>query len=104
MKFYKDLYCEPHLLRKRKVIKWKLKYTNSPLNIYIIIIGQHTDQLEIFHVSFLRQDYYREHPPFIIGIADSKAGAFRVVEQLVKVVYEQTGEANVKQYLLEYKE
>lgn len=103
MKFYKDLYCESHLQHKRKSIKWKLKHTKLQLNIYIIIIGEYGDQLEIFHDSFLRHDYYRDHPPVIIGIADSKEGAFRVVEQLVQVVYEQTGEANIKKYLIDNK-
>ncbi|MFI3200584.1 MAG: hypothetical protein R3Y54_03525 [Eubacteriales bacterium] len=104
MKFLKDLYCETHLRKKRKWIQWKLTHNKFQLNLYIIALGYQTDQLEMMHVSYLRQEYYKKNPPYVVGIADTKEGAFRVVQAMVQEVYERTGTANIKKYLLDNKE
>jgi hypothetical protein len=98
MKFYKKLYIGESIKKPRRVI-WKLRTHAGQLNIYVITAAEGSDQLEFYHSAFLKQKYYRKHPPYIIGIAGGREEALKIVEQITVECYERMQTANLKEYL-----
>lgn len=97
MKFYKYLYIGDTVKEPNK-IKRKLK-RHAGLMIYIICIAQGADQLEIFHSAYLKQKYYRYHPPVIVGIASNYEEAVEIIVRITKECLKKTGGCNLKEYL-----
>ena len=97
MKFYKYLYIGDTIKNLSK-IKWKLKH-HGGVSVYVITIAMGTDQLEIYHSAFLKQKYFRFHPPVIIGIASDYDEAVELVMKITGECIEKTGECDLKQYL-----
>lgn len=97
MKFYKYLYIGDTVKDSAK-IKRKLKL-HAGVMAYVICIAQGTDQLEIYHAAYLKQKYYRYHPPVIIGIAADYDEAVAIVVQITQECLEATGNCNLKEYL-----
>lgn len=97
MKFYKYLYIGDTVKNPAK-IKRKLKLHAGVL-VYVICIARGNDQLEIFHSAYLKQKYYRLHPPVIVGIAGSYEEAVGLIIKITKESLEETGCCNLKEYL-----
>ncbi len=99
MKFYKNLYFGD-TIKKPNQIKRKLKrYAKLP-NIYLVALAKGNDQLEVFHSLLLQQPYYKENSPYIVGIAGNYDEAVSVVCRITKEAVEETGQADLKKYLL----
>lgn len=97
MKFYKYLYIgdtvtDPARIRRRLRL-------HAGVNAYVIAIATGPDQLEIFHAGYLKQKYYRAHPPIIVGIASSQQEAVEIVVQITQECLDATGNCNLKEYL-----
>lgn len=97
MKFYKYLYIGDTVKEPAKV-KRRLKRHAGQL-IYVICIAAGDDQLEIFHSAYLKQKYYRYHPPIIVGIASNYDEAVDIIVQITKECLQTTGGCNLKEYL-----
>lgn len=100
MKFYKNLYCSNNIITKKTKICRKLKRNIGQLNIYIILLGNGTNQLEIIHCAYLQQKYFDKKELFIVGIADGYFEAVLIVQRITEDVVNQTGEAYIKKYLV----
>lgn len=103
MYFFKNLYVGPSIQDPEQV-KRKLLRGEGQFAIYVIAIspsvpGPGSNQLEILHCAYLKQPYYRVHPPFIVGIAASRSEAVEMVRGLVQEAYDHTGSADVRAYL-----
>ena len=98
MYFYKDLYVSPRIHNAGAVIK-KLRKEERQLTVYVLVLAPDTGQVSFMHCMNLRQKYYREHPPFIIGIAQGYTDAMELVRQIVAETYSKTGDVDVKSYL-----
>ena len=103
MYFFKNLYVGPSIQDPEKV-KRKLLRGEGQFTIYVIAIspsipGPGSNQLEILHCAYLKQPYYKAHPPFIIGIAAGRSEAVEMVRNLVQEAYDHTGSADVRAYL-----
>lgn len=103
MYFYKNLYVGPSIQNPEEV-KHKLMIGQGQLTIYVITLsssrpGPGSNQLEIMHCANLKQPYYKEYPPYIIGIAAGISEAVGIVRDLVQESYEKTGSADVRYYL-----
>ena len=72
MKFYKYLYLGDNITNPAK-IKRKLKQ-HAGTTVYVITIAPGPDQLEIFHSAYLKQRYYRYHPPIIVRSEERRVG------------------------------
>ena len=79
MKFYKHLYIGDTVSNPAK-IKRRLRL-HAGVTSYVIALCNGPDQLEIFHGGYLKQKYYRYHPPVIIGIASDHEEAVGIVVQ-----------------------
>lgn len=97
MKFYKHLYIGDTVTNPARV-KWKLKY-HAGTQVYVVSIAPGADQLEIFHAAYLKQRYYRYHPPIIVGIASDYEEAVQIIVQIAQECVEVTGSCNLKEYL-----
>lgn len=97
MKFYKYLYIGDTVKDAAK-IKRKLK-RHAGVGGYVICIAKGDDQLEIYQAAYLKQRYYRYHPPIIVGIATTYDEAVDIVVQITKESLYATGECNLKEYL-----
>lgn len=101
MKFYKHLYCGESVIADKKKICRKLKSNAGQLQIYVITLATDQNQLEIYHCAYLQQKYYKNHPPFIVGIAKGYEEAVALVTKITQEVIEKTGNANIKEYILD---
>lgn len=97
MKFYKYLYIGDTVTEPAKV-KWKLKH-HAGVQAYVITIASGVDQLEIIHSAYLKQRYYRYHPPIIVGIASGYDEAVQIIVKITKECVEAMGNCNLKEYL-----
>lgn len=97
MKFYKYLYIGDTVTDPAKV-KWKLKH-HAGTHVYVVSIAAGADQLEIFHGAYLKQLYYRYHPPIIVGIASNYDEAVDIIIKITQECVDATGTCNLKEYL-----
>ena len=103
MYFYKDLYAGSSIEDPDEV-KRNLLIGKGQFTIYVITLSPSrprpgANQLEILHCALLKTPYYRENPPYIIGIANGKSEAVSVVRDLVQEAYDRTGSGDVRAYL-----
>jgi len=81
-KFYKNLYWDESI-KNRYLVKWKLCHRKKQLTIFCVIRAMNgTDQLEIIHSAFLTQEYYKEHPAYVYGIASGYEEALDIVVRI----------------------
>jgi mannitol/fructose-specific phosphotransferase system IIA component len=98
MKFYQHLYVG-HSIRKPDRVKKKLKrYAKLP-KVYVIAYNSDTKQLEFYHSILLQQWYYKEHAPYIIGIAGNEDEAVELIRQISEEAVSKTGKADLVYYL-----
>lgn len=78
-KFYKNLYWGTSV-KNHSLVKWRLTYGSGQFNIFCIIKSMNdSDQLEIIHCAFLKQQIFRKYPAFVYGIAGSYDEALDIV-------------------------
>lgn len=98
MKFYKNLYLGDTIKNPNKV-KWKLRLGSVQPTIYVIVLSKGRDQMEIYHSGFLRQKYYRKHPPYIIGISSGYEEAVDIVVKIIQEALQASGSPDIKKFL-----
>ena len=98
MRFYNKLYIGSSIARKKRQIVWKLKKKKPMHNIYCIALADRhrKDMLDIFHNVVLKQSYYQENPPYIIGIAGSYTEAVDLILTMLQDAMNQTGTYDVR--------
>lgn len=107
MNWVKDLYTTPTMEKKKIRIKWKINHRAGVLGVYLLIlpVEENNAQLEIINGSCLKQkacySYYNSKKMAIIGIAESQYSANEIVLQIVNESVKNTGDADIKSYLLE---
>lgn len=97
MEFYKNLYIGD-TIRKPDKIKRKLKKYAKLNNVWLIVFSQ-SRQLEIYHCLMLQQYYYKENPPYVVGIAGSQEEACQIICQIAGEAVRKTGHADLAAYL-----
>lgn len=100
MKFYKNLYVGDTIKKPDKIKRKLKKYAKLP-NVYVIAYQQENNQLEIYHSLFMQQWYYKEYPPYIIGIAGSQEEAIDMIRQMTEDALSRTGQADLISYLFD---
>ena len=97
MKFFKYLYIGDTVKEPAKV-KRRLK-RHAGQQIYVIAIAEGNNQLEIYHCAYLKQSYYRYHPPVIVGIASDYEEAVGIIVKITEECLKESGNCNLKEYL-----
>ena len=98
MKFYKNLYVGDTIKDPAKT-KRKLKRYAKLNNVYLITYMAGNRHLEIYHCLMLQQYYYKENPPYIIGIAGSQEEAAQIICRIAEESVSKTGKADLVEYL-----
>ena len=102
MVWYKYLYADESIIRKKEKIKWKIRHNAGQLDMYVITLPQNdSGLLEIISTIELMQKAYPKKDLFIVGIAKGYEQASELACRIVMEVYDKTGEFRVKDYLLE---
>lgn len=98
MRIFKKVYVSPVLFKDRKKILWCLKHHMFMPSVYVITLAKKDDMLEIYHSSLLKQKFYKENPPFVVGIAESHSAAVTMIQEILLDVLKETGGLDVRKY------
>jgi mannitol/fructose-specific phosphotransferase system IIA component len=98
MTFYQHLYVGQSIRKPDRIKKKLKKYAKLP-KVYVIAYNSDTKQLEFYHSILLQQWYYKEHSPYIIGIAGSEEEAVELIRQILEETVRNTGGTDLVAYL-----
>lgn len=102
MKFYKFLYVQEQLEKKKDKIIDKLMQKKVLLSCYVVALSSNPkNQLDIYSSRFLFQPGFPTEDLFVIAIVKSHDDAIEFVEKLVKDVYNETKRTDMRSYILE---
>ncbi|MCR4892197.1 MAG: hypothetical protein K5989_08475 [Lachnospiraceae bacterium] len=104
MIFSKQLYVGAIASKRIGKIKWKLRHGAGMAGTYCITLPSHgSDLLEIYHSGVLKQSYFKDYPPEVVGLAWGYWEALTVVQEILKDVQASTGSFDVRNYFAEEK-
>lgn len=98
MKYYRYLYTSESIKNVDKY-KFRLNTHNGFSSMYVILLSNNNDMLEIMNSIYLKLKYYRKHPQIVIGIAKTYDEALDIVMRIINESMEKTGSPYVKDYL-----
>ena len=102
MKYYYNLYWSAEFEKNKDEIINKLESNTVQLNKYLVVLSDNPrNHLEYFDSVLLQQEILGRRELFVIGIAAGHYGAMEIVESITQEVYTETGEADIRGYLLE---
>ncbi len=99
MKYYRYLYSSDSIKHVDK-LKIKLNLRKGIPGVYILAFGSDSKQLEIINSLYLKLNYYRKHPPVVVGICKSYDEAVDMVIKIVNESYQKTGNCSIRDYLI----
>lgn len=100
LNWYKKLYVGDNAKKKKKQLIRKISMGAGVLDVYLITFATNPqNQLDIFSANELKQKARRRNCPMIVGLCLGRWEAMEMVEMLVQKTYEQTGTANVREWL-----
>ncbi|MDD3367519.1 MAG: hypothetical protein PHP50_01345 [Lachnospiraceae bacterium] len=102
MKFRKELYCS-ETIKNPKLIKWRLQHHVGQPSVYVLVISDGPDQLDIYHSNVLLQPVFRNIPLLVVGIADGYQAALELVQQMTCDAMKETGTCDIKNFLISKK-
>ena len=71
------------------------------MDIYVLVLPEHgSNQLEIYNAALFLQPDFPNDDFFVVGIVRGYEEALELVEEIAGKVYEQTGAADIRTYLL----
>lgn len=98
MKFYKNLYIGDTIKNPEKTRR-KLKRHAKLQNVYVIAYMKESRQLAIYHCGMFQQRFYKDHPPYVIGIAGTKDEAYEIICRIAEEALHKTGNMDLVAYL-----
>ena len=101
MKWYHNLFLGDKIAPKHKQIIRKIKQNKLTPNVYVISFASNPQNLfDIIPAVELMQKGYPTQQIQIVGLAEGKREAFEVTRRIVDETYQNTGNTNVKEYLI----
>ena len=102
MRYYRRLYWGEDLKKKKEKIIRRLNTGKLQRDIYVLVLPEHgSNQLEIYNAALFLQPDFPNDDFFVVGIVRGYEAALELVEEIAGNVYEQTGAADIRTYLLE---
>ena len=102
MRFLKEMYVGKGIKNKHKVM-WKLKHGAGMVDVYVISISNGKDQLDCTLCSYFKQKVIRENVGLVVGLAKGYSEAKELIVSMIEESLQETGSANVKEYILNRK-
>ena len=101
MKYYKYLYLEDGLEKKKDKIIKKLEKNRLQFGVWLIALPENEkNQLEIVDSKNLIQKNYPKEKIFVVGLTRNYEDALELVEKIVQEVYDKTGECDIRTFIL----
>lgn len=100
MTFYRELYCDEDIKKKKKKIIRKIRKNAGQLGVYVIALSKGSDIFDIFHVGMLKQKYFPKEDLHIIGLASSYDMAIKLAANMVMDFFSAYGTWQFKEKLL----
>lgn len=101
MTYYKYLYLEEGLEKKRDKMIDKLERNKLQFGVFLIVLSQNgNNHLELLDSKLLLQKDYPKEDYFVVGIAKDQTGAIEIVEEILQEVYNETKGADIRSYIL----
>lgn len=102
MKYYFDLFLSEGYRQNEKNVIASLEKREFSIDQYLIILlKEGENHLEIFNSILLSQKIYDLNELFVVGIADGLFEAYEIVEKITQEVYNETGNTDIKGYLMQ---
>lgn len=98
MHIFKRVYISPKLIKDKKNLMWRLRHCVFMPSVYVITLAKEQDLLEIYHSSLLKQKYYKENPPYVVGIAESHSVAVSMIQEILLDVLKETGGLDIQKF------
>ena len=98
MHVFKKVYISPAFAKEKKKLIWRLKHRVFMPSVYVIVLAGDKDLLEIYHSTLLKQKYYKENPPYVVGIADSHSAAVTMIQEILLDVLKETGGLDIQKF------
>ena len=97
----RELYLGPTVKEKEKKIKKQLfSRALRPDLLVLMISPSEQEQLEILPAVLFRQKHFPEMQLHIFGLAGGRREAFHLVQEIAEETYRETGDCDMKSYLL----
>lgn len=103
MRFLKEMYVGEGIKNKQKVM-WKLKHGAGMVDIYVISLSNGSDQLDCTKCSYFKQKAIRDSVGIVVGLAKGYSEAQKLIVSMIEESLQETGSANVKEYLINNKQ
>ena len=103
MRFLKEMYVGEGIKNKQKIM-WKLKHGAGMLDVYVISISNGKDQLDCMKCSYFKQKAIRDSVGLVVGLAKGYSEAQKLMVSMIEESLQETGSANVKEYLMRCKQ
>ena len=103
MYFYRNLYFSPLITNPGKAVSSLRRGDLNP-TLFVIMLSRSPQAGVSGRVEFcssinLLQKYYKDNPPYIIGIARGYQDSIETVRQIIQETWEKTGTVDVQSYL-----
>ena len=99
MRFLEEMYVGEGIKNRHKIQR-KLKRGVGMVDVYVISISNGSDQLECMKSAYFKQKAIRDSVGMIVGLAKGYSQAQRLIVSMIEEVVRETGNANVKEYIL----
>lgn len=104
MRFHNHLYMNQRARKSKNRIIHKLKKGTVIWNLYVLAFpAGKNNQLEIYPSAVLQHPVYQNKQPYIIGFAYGYEQALQLIKEITEEVYEQTGDCNIREYVVSQK-
>lgn len=101
MNWYEKLYIGKNAKKKASAYIQKIEEGRFPFQVYLITLASGTtDQMEIMEARNLKFWYTRKKCPLIVGLAQGKAEALEVLQQITEDVLNRTGTPDFRMFFL----
>ena len=100
MKWITPLYVGKTAENTKQEIVRSIRHGRYTRDIYVLALPSNpANQLDIYDAAELRKDFYKEHEPTIIGIANGRGEAYDMVTDLLQRAMKETGRPDIRAYL-----
>ena len=101
MRYYKYLFIQEGLEKKKEKIIRKLEKKKLLPNLHVITLASNPENhLDIISGKFLFQKSFPQKDMFVIGIVKTYDDALVFVEEIFQEVYDETGGTDIRSYIL----
>lgn len=101
MKYYKNLYMDPPILKKKEKVLKKLEEKKVMVGYRLILLSNNEHlHLEIIDPLLFLQPDYPEINQLVVGIVKGYDRALEVVEEITQQVYEETNGTDIRSYIM----